>query len=136
MWPFQKRRMTPFREAIKSGNLIDMQVKPYIEFNRFLQYTAPTGITPAAYRAFIDIPRENGQPGIHKVARWALLLSAIHNGIPHTENTEITEVVVDVEIVKHSGFNHFKSVKVRVEQVPDNAAVVVMLPDEEYPLPA
>jgi hypothetical protein len=111
-----------------------MQVKPYIEFNRFLQYDAPTGITPAAFKEFIDIPREKGQLRIHRAARWALLISAVHNCIPHSMNLEAVEAVIEVEIVKQSGFNRFKSVKVRVEQVSDNPAVVLMLPDEEYPL--
>jgi hypothetical protein len=133
---FKKSTLSPFQAAVKKGRLVDMQVKPYIEFNRFLQYDAPTGIAPAAFKEFIDIPREKGHPRIHKAARWALLISAVHNCIPHSENPEAVEAVIDVEIVTQSGFNRFKRVMVRVEQAPDNPAVVLMMPDEEYPLPS
>lgn len=147
MWPFNKpakKSLSAFQAAVKAGKLIDMQKKPYKKFNEFLQYTSPTGMTPAAFNEFINIPREKGHKHIQKAARWAMLLMEAHKYFdtwhddPGKDDT--FDTMFDIEVARLSGFHRFKKIRIRIEHSAtddDNfSAIVFMLPDEDYPLPS
>jgi hypothetical protein len=143
MWPLKQsnnQSLSAFEIAVKAGKLIDMQKKPYKEFNEFLKFTPPTGITPAAFKEFIDIPREKGHRHIQKAARWAILLMEAHRHVDpwHDDPTkeDVFDTTFEIQVTKLSGFHQFKKIRIRKEQCDGTGAVIFMLPTEEYPLPS
>lgn len=156
MWPFIERipSSDAFRAAVKHGQLIDMQVRPYLKLHREHNLTCPVGITPSAYKEFVDVRGGdnkkrgvirwgvNGRTFKHKgdlrFARWiAILQSFFHQVQKEDANKEASEIVYEVGILRLSGFTQSTSIKACFEDVGDNeiAGLLFMLPDEEYPLP-
>lgn len=140
MFPFKKKLHSSlaFREAVKQGSLIDMQVRPYLRLHREKNITMPLGITPAAYQAFIDVSGEKNNARGLRLARWAaVLLSFFYVAQRGEVEKSATELVYEVGILRLSGFQQTRAIRVRVEQIDDreNPGLIFMLPEEQYPLP-
>lgn len=126
-----KPALSTFQAAVKDGRLIDMQTKPYAEFNRTLEVSCPLGMTPAAFNEFVAVPHEKGHMRVQNEARWAVVLATLHN-VPRDGDPK--ELVYDVELFRLSGFNRFRSIKVVSMGPENNSGLIFMLPDEEFPL--
>lgn len=131
---FQKRPLGPRATAIKDGLLIDMQVKPFKQFNQIVQSDLPIAMTKASFTQFIRLP---GDPKKYKDvspgSRWIVLYSTLINfkdGLQQLEESK--ELLFDVDVQLPGGFQLRKTVKVVLgEDDEGGEAFTFMLPSEE-----
>lgn len=130
-----------FQKAVKDGRLVNMQRWPFTKVTKKIPILRPVAMTPAAYREFILVPSEKMVLNL-RYARWRAVLFRFSACALQQEKIGgmgegSKEIVYEVTPLRLSGFRQTLQIKARMEQGDEiNSALIFMLPDEKYPLPA
>lgn len=128
----RKSALTPYQLAVKEKRLMNMQIKPYAEFNRGMRISCPIWMTPGAFKEFITSPHEKIDRRADIGLWWAQVLTSFHR-IPPKE--DLMELVYDVEVFYLYGYRQFKTIKLMSVGTEQDHGLLFMLPNEEPPLP-
>jgi hypothetical protein len=71
---FKRRSTTERSRKFRSGDLIDMQLPPFRQFNRIVENDYPLYMTRAAFQACVELPGEKrGRAAIPAIGRWGIV---------------------------------------------------------------
>lgn len=120
--------------AIKNGQLIDMQLPPFRQFNEIVNNSFRTVMSKAAFEACVQLPGEvKGSAEVPASARWGIVYLSFMSKFQHCEE-DPHEGTFDLNVLLPSGFQVTRTLKVVVDNDFDGEnAFVFLMPDEFWP---
>lgn len=131
-WNIMIRNRSERFKAIENGQLVDMQLPPFRQFDEIVNNNFRTVMSKAAYEACVQLPREvRGRAEVPANARWGIV--SFMWKFQHYEE-DPHEGTFDVNVLLPSGFQVPKTLKVVVDNDFDGEnAFVFLMPDEFWP---
>lgn len=128
---FKQKQLTERSRKIKSGELVDMQVPPFVQFNRIVENDYPLYMTKAAFQACVELPGEKrGNAKIPANGRWGIVYLSFATEFQNRTD-DPHEGMFDVNVLMPNGFQVPKTLKVVLDHDFDGReAFVFMLPEE------
>lgn len=130
----RSKRIGKRARAIRNGQLVDMQLPPFRQFNEIFQNDLTMVMTKAAYQACVELPGERrGKATVPANARWGIVFLSFMEQFQNRSDNPV-EGVFDVNVLMPDGFQASKSLKVVADNDFDGKnAFVFMLLEELWP---